>query len=198
MPRKKKRRPVTKVYQLKVLLKGVRPPVWRRIHVPGNITLNQLHEILQEAMGWSNYHLHLFETAVRTFTAPGMDENWDDVGSKDEDDTQVELREVVTRVGQKLRYVYDFGDGWEHEIKVEKILPPDAKVRYPICLAGQRACPPEDCGGPWGYHELLEALRDPHHKQHEELTEWVGGGFDREAFHLREINNRLQGMLRRR
>jgi hypothetical protein len=191
---KKKGSPITEVYQLKVVLKYVSPPVWRRIQVPGNITLNQLHGVLQVTMGWSDYHLHLFKAAGRTFTAPATDESWDGLGSKDEDDTQFHLHAVLTRAGQKLGYVYDFGDGWQHEIRVEKILPPDANLRHPICLAGKRACPPEDCGGPGGYYNLLEALRDPHHKQHEELTEWVGGGFDPEAFDLEGINSRLKGI----
>jgi hypothetical protein len=124
-----------------------------------------------------------------------MDEDWDDVGSEDEDDTQYTLEQVVTRPGQRFRYTYDFGDGWDHSIVVEKILPAQRGVKYPVCLAGKRACPPEDSGGPWGYEGLLEALRDPHHERHEELTQWAGSDFDPEAFNVNDVNARLKGLL---
>jgi hypothetical protein len=195
MVKKRKAAPAAETYQLKVTLKEIRPPIWRRLQVPGDIPLSQLHEILQDGMGWSNYHLHLFEIGARSFTGLGIDEDWSDIESDDEDDSRVELREVLTRAGQKFRYKYDFGDGWDHEIVVEKILPPAAGARHAVCLAGKRACPPEDCGGPWGYQDLLKALRDPHHRRHEDLTEWVGGSFDSEAFSLDEINDRLKEIL---
>jgi len=195
MTPKRKTREASGTYQLKVTLQSIRPAIWRRIQVPASITLNQLHEIIQEAMGWSNYHLHLFEIGAMTYTAPGMDETWEDMESRDEDDTQFHLQDVLTRSGQKLRYTYDFGDGWDHAIVVEKILPADSGARYPLCVAGKRACPPEDCGGPYAYEELLEALGDPRHERHEELTEWVGGEFDPEAFDLNDVNNRLKTIL---
>ena len=111
MPAKSGMQKASELYQLKVTLDDTRPPIWRRIQVPASITLNQLHEIIQEAMGWSNYHLHLFEIGRATYTAPGMDEDWDDVGSQDEDDTQFRLQEVLSRPGQKFRFKYDFGAG---------------------------------------------------------------------------------------
>ena len=194
MTAKRKTQKDSELYQLKVTLQGIRPPIWRRIQVPGFITLNQLHEILQEAMGWENYHLHLFEIGRDRYTAPAMDEDWDDVGEEDEDDTQYTLDEVVTRPGQRFRYTYDFGDGWDHAIVVEEILPAEKDVKYPVCLAGKRACPPEDCGGPWGYQDLLEALGNPKHERHEELSELVGGKFDPEDFKLEKVNEHLKSV----
>ena len=194
MTPQQKMKKLPEIYQLKITLQDIRPPIWRRIQVPGFITLNQLHEIIQEAVGWENYHLHLFEIGRDTYTAPGMDEDWDDVGSEDEDETKYALEEVVIRPGQRFRYTYDFGDGWDHSIFVEEILPAEKGVKYPVCLAGKRACPPEDCGGPWGYEELLEALRDPHHERHKELTKWVGGKLDPEDFKLEKVNARLKSV----
>jgi len=104
----------------------------------------------------------------------------------------VKLKDVVSREKAKFIYEYDFGDGWEHELLVEKILPPTAGQRYPICLKGKRACPPEDVGGIWGYADFLEAIQDPNNPDHEDLLEWIGGSFDPEAFDLEEINRRLQ------
>ena len=104
------------------------------------------------------------------------------------------LQQVVSRVKDKLIYEYDFGDSWEHELLVEKILPLEEGKRYPVCLTGKRACPPEDCGGIWGYASLLEAIRDPEHPEHEEMVDWVGGEFDPEAFDLDEVNRELQNL----
>ncbi len=198
MTPKEKTHAASEAYQLKITLDDIRPPIWRRIQVPASITLNQLHEVIQEAMGWSGYHLHLFEIGHGTYTAPGVGEDRDDVGTEDEDDAEYSFQDVINSPRQKFRYTYDFGDGWDHTIEVEKILPAASAGKDPICLAGKRACPPEDCGGPWGYTELLEALRDPHHERHEELTEWAGSDFDPEAFSLQDVNARLRDVLRPR
>jgi hypothetical protein len=115
-----------------------------------------------------------------------------DFGFEVKNENNVSLRQVVARVKDKLIYEYDFGDSWDHELLVEKILPPEAGKRYPVCLTGKRACPPEDCGGIWGYAGFLDAIQDPQHPEHEAMVEWVGGEFDPAAFDLDEVNTALQ------
>jgi transposase len=174
------------IYQLKISLMEIKPPIWRRVQVPSSTTLQQLHQIVQEAMGWYNCHLYQFNIDGIEYgqSQPEYDFNV-------RDSKTVQLAQVVRGEKFKFRYSYDFGDGWEHEILVEKILPREPKVRYPVCLKGKRACPPEDCGGAWGYIEFLEAIQDSSHPEHENLLEWVGGDFDPENCNLDEINRRL-------
>lgn len=170
------------VYQLKITLKGIRPPIWRRVLVPSPIALDKLHKIIQIVMDWDDSHLH-------QFTANGVDYGMDtEIG---QDETRVRLEKIVTGEKFKFNYVYDFGDDWEHEILVEKILPADPTMDYPICIKGKRACPPDDCGGPWGYADLLATLQDPDDPDREDLLEWLGESFDSEAFHLTVVNKRL-------
>ena len=177
------------IYQLKITLADVKPPVWRRVLVP-DCKLVNLHEVIQAVMGWQNYHLYEFEVGGRRFTDPrGMDE------LDMEDASKVRLGKVATKVKAKLRYIYDFGDYWKHEILIEKVLPREAKKAYPACIDGKRACPPEDVGGPWGYMEFVEAIGDPAHERHDEFMEWRAG-FDPEAFDLEVVNRRLKGILR--
>lgn len=180
-----------RVYQLKVTLRHIRPPVWRRLQVGGDTTLGQLNRYLQVAMGWWNSHLHLFQIGRTEYRQPDPEEDlfWE---STAKDENAAVLGEVVPAEKEKFRYVYDFGDHWEHEIVVEKILPRGGDLAYPVCLAGQRACPPEDCGGPGGYRELLQALSDPDHPEHESWTEWVPDGFEAEECDLEELNRRLR------
>jgi hypothetical protein len=175
------------VYQLKITLKDVRPPIWRRALVP-DCSLEELHEIIQVAMGWENYHLFDFEVGGERYTdSRGADE------LEMEDASQVLLSELVPKEKFKFGYTYDFGDDWRHEIVVEKILPQGAGRDAPVCLDGKRACPPEDVGGPWGYVDYLQALADPEHESHEDMLEW-GGEFDPEAFDLDEVNKVLRRM----
>jgi len=178
------------IYQLKVTLRHIRPPIWRRIQVRSDVALLKLHRILQEVMGWYDSHLHQFLIGGEYYATRSLE--LDGFGPPIISERSARLEDVISGPKMKFRYEYDFGDGWEHEILVEKVLPPAEGVRYPVCVAGARACPPEDCGGPWGYAELLEAIRDPNHKEHEEMLEWVGGGFDPEAFDLEEINRALR------
>ncbi|MBI4061116.1 MAG: plasmid pRiA4b ORF-3 family protein [Elusimicrobia bacterium] len=173
------------VYQLKITLLGSEPPIWRRILVARNVTLKRLHFIIQAAMGWQNSHLHLFETEAGRYGEPNPE--WDDV----EDHAAYRLYHVAHEPGHAFRYIYDMGDGWQHEIEVEAI---SADSRYhgiPVCIDGARACPPEDCGGIGGYAELLEALTDTHHERHNRMKEWLGHPFDPEAFDPATANEKL-------
>jgi hypothetical protein len=179
------------IYQLKVTLTHVKPPVWRRLLVPSNLPLHQLHEVLQEAMGWTNSHLHAFCLRERRI---GDISIGDDFGEQPlEDERKVRLDELVGP-GQALLYEYDFGDGWLHQVRVEKKLEPDPGHRYPLCIGGARACPPEDCGGPPGYERLLAALASPDHAEHNELVTWSGGTFDPEGFDVNRVNAALRAL----
>jgi len=173
------------IHQLKITLSMVRPPIWRRIQVPSSTSLGKLHPIIQIAMGWGGGHLHAFQVGGVEYGDPGS--KWEG-----ENEDQVKVKQIAPREKQRFRYEYDFGDGWVHEILVEKIIPKESGVQYPRCIAGKRACPPEDCGGPWGYASLLEALADPSNDEHKDMAEWIGGSFDAEAFDLDQINRRLQ------
>jgi hypothetical protein len=185
----------TQIYQIKVTLDDTHPPIWRRILVPGNTTLLKLHDILQIVMGWEDYHLHMFTIEGSIYGDPAADE-YGDLGTIDE--ARCKLNQVIYREGQRLSYEYDFGDSWDHTLLVEKILLPQEGIRYPLCLKGKRACPPEDVGGVWGYENFLEAIRNPDHDEHEEYLTWVGGEFDPEAFDLEDVNTRLRSMGRGR
>ncbi len=177
------------IWQLKVTLRDIRPPIWRRIQVSGDTSLYNLHLIIQDTMGWENYHLYDFEIGETHYGEP--DPEW---GMETKDASRQKLSQVLPGEKAKLHYVYDMGDNWEHEIVVEKILPTEAGKRYPVCIAGKRACPPEDCGGIWGYPELLEIIADPDHEGYEERMDWLGGKFNPEAFNLEVINQGLMGM----
>lgn len=183
--------PAVKAIQFKVTLKYIRPPIWRRIVLPDNFTLGQLHDVIQVTMGWYNCHMHAFRFGDVHYTSQQASE----MGEMDmENEDAVFLSRVVKRPKQKFRYEYDFGDGWEHEIVVEKILPIDSQAKHPVCLAGARACPPEDCGSFPGYCDMLEALKAPKKtKEQRELLEWLGDGYDPERFDLEAVNRRLAG-----
>ncbi len=177
------------IYQIKVTLEGSKPPIWRRLRVSGDVTLAQLHDIIQIAMGWEGYHLHQFIVGNAYYGEPHPD-----YGPEMRDERRVTLRQIAPREGMRFRYEYDFGDGWMHQILVEKFLPPEPGEVYPICIEGKRACPPEDVGGIWGYYDFLEAIRDPEHPEHEDYLEWIGGEFDPEAFDLEGVNEALQAL----
>jgi hypothetical protein len=175
------------VYQIKVTLKGSRPPIWRRIQGISDTTLAQLHRILQCVMGWEDAHLYQFVVSGIMYGDPRL------LGELDAEDARtVPLATLGLREKVKFLYEYDFGDSREHELLVEKILSRDEGKRYPVCLTGKRACPPEDCGGIWGYASFLEAIRDPEHPEHDEMLEWVGGEFDPDILDLDEVNRELQ------
>lgn len=169
----------TRIFQLKIQLAGIRPPVWRRLLVPGEIDLGELHHVIQTAFGWTNSHLHQFDIGAARYGTPDPDWGPDDVA----DESRAKLFRLVEE-GSRLTYTYDFGDNWEHHVTVEKVLDAQPGTRYPNCSAGRRACPPEDVGGPWGYGDFLQALNDPKHEEHEQWSEWVDGSFDPDAFDL--------------
>lgn len=177
-----------RVFQLKVTLLNIKPPVWRRVLVDARSTLDQVHEVIQAAFGWWNYHLHEFEIDGKRYGDPDPD---DDVGPPTVDERRVRLDTVVT-AGSTFGYLYDFGDGWSHRVTVEQILPAEAGTPVPACIGGRRACPPEDCGGPWEYQHLLEALADPLHRDHQHLADWIGAPFDPEAFDPADFDDRLR------
>lgn len=162
------------IARLKITLDDVTPAVLRRIEVPLNIRLDRLHLSLQAAMGWSNSHL--YEIRARDVGWGEPDPDW---GDGPLDARKARLVDVLEDVGTKtLRYIYDFGDGWEHTIKVERIVPAVPGTAYPCLIEATGRCPPEDVGGPWGYAELIEAIRDPNHERHIELKEWIADDFD--------------------
>lgn len=170
-------------YQIKVTLKGIKPPIWRRFLVPSSLNLYEFHIALQVVMGWSDSHLHGFLCNDIIYSLPEPDADY----AKDE--TKVKLSRLLKQKGDKLRYDYDFGDNWEHDVVLEKILPYTHEQSLPVCLKGKRACPPEDCGGIWGYKELLEIISNPGHEDYEGLMEWLPEEFDPEYFAIDEIND---------
>jgi hypothetical protein len=179
------------VYQLKVTLKESKPPIWRRFQVAGNVTLHRLHLILQDVMGWTNSHLYRFDIGGIQYSIPDpVEDAFNELHFVDSRRTK--LSKVAPREKAGFTYEYDFGDSWEHQILVEKILPPESRAQCPVCLAGERACPPEDCGGIWGYDELLETIRDPRHEEYESTMEWLGGSFDPEELDIDQVNRVLR------
>ena len=174
------------IYQIKISLIGATPPIWRTVLVPSSLKLASFHEVIQLAMGWTNSHMHQFIANNIFYGIPD-----EDFGMETEDETKYKLSQLLSKEKDTIMYEYDFGDSWEHKILLEKILPDDGKTALPVCIKGKRACPPEDCGGIWGYEELLETISNPKHPDHEEMLEWLGGEFDPEAFDLEQINKDL-------
>lgn len=172
------------IYRLKVTLRFSRPPIWRRVKVYDDVTLYDLHRIIQVAMGWTDSHLHLFRQG-RTFYGDPDPEFGPEVISE----MKTRLRQVLQSPKDKLTYDYDFGDSWEHLVVLEAVEEPDPAVGYPLVVAGKRACPPEDVGGIPGFYEFIDAMSDANHPSHEDMIEWWGEPFDPEAFDLDAINS---------
>jgi hypothetical protein len=167
------------IARLKITLDDVRPAVLRRIEVPFDIRLDRLHLAIQAAMGWTNTHLYEIRARDVGWSTPDADADW---GNDFLDARKARLGDVLEDLGTKtLKYLYDFGDGWEHTIKIERLTDPEPGIVYPRLTEVSGRCPPEDCGGPWGYAELIEAIKDPKHERHDELTEWIGDDFDPHA-----------------
>lgn len=181
------------VYQLKVTLKHIKPAIWRRLQVAADIKLDKLHMVLQDALGWTNSHLHHFIAGDDLYGMADLDE----YSAALKDEKKFKLAQIASEKS-RLIYEYDFGDGWKHETLVEKVLAPEPGVQYPRCLAGKRACPPEDCGGVGGYDYLLKIIADPKHDEHAEMMTWLGGSFDPEAFDLWKTDTGLRSSRRNR
>ena len=172
---------------LKVTLKGTRPPIWRRILVPESMTLGGLSEAILAAMGWIGGHLHAFDVRGSQYGDPAT-----------ADERRAKLKALLESGVKRFGYTYDFGDGWEHTISVEKTEDRVPGQVYPACVAGARKCPPEDCGGPWGYVELLDILADPDHPERKERLEWIGEDFDPEEFDVAKADKRLATRFKRK
>lgn len=180
------------VAQIKVTLMDTDPPVWRRLLVPAAIRLDRLDRVIQAAMGWTNSHLHMFIHPTGHYGPPDPDLPM-------HDERKATLRDLAGRVGDAFGYEYDLGDGWEHEVLLEKLVPAEPGGRYPTCLDGARACPPEDCGGTSGYEQLIDALADPNHPDHHDLLQWLGiekgADFDPARFDPADANRRLDAVV---
>ena len=171
------------IYQLKIVLLGSEPPVWRRMQVPGDARLDWLNAVLQVAIGWTNSHLHQFRVGADCYSDTRHHFAEYEGDPEILEARKFTLRQIAPREQDAFGYEYDFGDSWEHEITVEEILPPDAAAATTaLCLAGARACPPEDCGGVGGYDNLLKILKNRKHPEHKSMKEWLGRAFDAEAF----------------
>lgn len=179
------------VHKIKITLRDSRPPIWRRLEVPSGITLRELHDVIQTAFGWEDYHMWAFETGRDRYGVADRDLGIRSAASQ-------QLGQVAPHTGDRLRYTYDFGDDWEHDLLIEDVTAPEAGTAYPRCLTGRRACPPEDCGGIWGYDYLIEILADPRHEEHEDRLEWLGldsaDQFDPAAFDAAQVNSALSAL----
>jgi len=180
----------TPLYQLKITLKYSQPKIWRRIVVPSDLKLNRLHEVIQRVMPWTDSHLHQFVVGRVYYGQP--DSEFADPDSETLNEKRFAIADIAPGAKKKFIYEYDFGDGWEHEIVVEKVLPPDASFKRIVCLAGENACPPDDCGGIGGYYQMLEIIADPKHPDHKHMKEWLGGEWDRDQFDLALANDALK------
>jgi len=181
------------MYQIKVTLDGIRPPIWRRLLVPGLLSLKDLHDVLQVAVGWTDSHLHQFVARGTLYGRPDPA----GFGRGCVNENGVRLDEVLKAEKDAMIYEYDFGDGWHHKVILEKILGGAVDGAAPSCAAGARACPPEDCGGVWGYANLLKIISDSSHPEHDEMLEWLGDQFEPERFDISETNSVLARIKRR-
>ena len=175
------------VFQLRIRLVDVEPLVWRRLLVPGVVRLDKFHRILQAAMGWQDYHLHSFDVGGALFGT-----HIDDYPEEELDEKTMTLDQAAK--ARSLSYEYDFGDGWAHEVSIEKTWDASSALKFAVCLDGGGACPPEDCGGPGVYADLLEVLSDPTHAEYEHMIDWAGGHIDPEEFDVALVNARLQAV----
>lgn len=186
----------TTIYQIHVSLEEVQPQIWRQLLIPSNLLLSDLHNIIQTVMGWEDAHLHQFIKNKMYYTVQYPDDDfWDDDISIDYKKKKIRISDLLLKENEKIIYEYDFGDCWEHEILLEKILPIDNKQKYPVCLAGKMSCPPEDCGGAWGYMNMLEILNQPEHEEYNSYIDWLGDEFDPKYFDKDNINKSLHQQL---
>ena len=185
-PRRHRPLRIPPVFEMHIALRHIAQPIWRRILIYGSTTLHGFHLAIQEAFGWQNCHLYSFTLGARRFEGPYQE---DGTG---EDATEVLLMDLRLKPGKVFEYTYDFGDDWEHVVRVDAVRQHETGAVYPCCLDGARAGPPEDCGGPHGYQQLLEILADPRHPEHRERREWAGPHFNPEVFDIRATNRVLE------
>lgn len=176
------------LYQLRIELNEVQPIVWRRLLVPENVTLTKLNSILYQTMGWHGGHLHEYVVGRLHYGIP--DEDWPSA-EPIVDERRVRLNTLVEAGARRFTYLYDFGDNWEHTVKVEDLIMPPREGARIRCIAGENACPPEDVGGPNAYFDFLAAIKDPTNEEHTSMLQWVGGSFDAAAFNITDVNERL-------
>jgi len=173
---------VKSIYQFKITLAGLTPPIWRRVLVSDQLTLRDLHKVIQNSFDWADYHLYSFEH----------------LGARIDDENPKMLSKKLCKLQlgekSKINYIYDFGDCWEHKIVLEKIVPNDGSKNFPYCIAGKRAAPPEDCGGIWGYQDKLVILADEDHPEHMDILDGMGDDFDPDAFDIKAVNEQLKNM----
>lgn len=192
----KKTKPAAPAVELEITLLRIKPRIWRNFVVPAGIKLNRLHDVIQTVMGWTDSHLHSFRVGNYEYLQSDPDDaDWQQTMSDRivHDERKHTLRDLIRAEGDKFTYTYDFGDDWEHEVKVKSILPSEEPLKSAFCNVGERACPPEDCGGFPGYEELAEALPNPKHPQHRHWANWIGE-FDPSLFDCDDVNRRLRGI----
>jgi hypothetical protein len=181
---------MTKTYQLKINLTGAKPPIWRRILIPSDIPLSDFHNVLQIVMGWENTHMHLFMSKDKMY---GMVDP-DLMEMEMLEEGEFKLSQLLKKENDALTYEYDFGDGWEHKILLEKVLPIDSNAPTVRCIKATGACPPEDIGGLWGFYAFLEAIADTNHPEHRHYIKWHGE-FDPKKYNIGEVNSQLKDFI---
>lgn len=180
-----------KLLELRITLLDIQPPIWRSFLISPEFALDRMHRAIQVVMGWENTHLYRFREGRRTYADPqfGLETGW-------RDERAVRVGDLLSMAGSRMLYEYDFGDGWQHEIRCEGQVASDTRTTTcVVCRGGARACPPEDCGGPAGYAEILRALNGGRGRRYEELRAWVGGGFDPGRFSIDAVNGRLSRLF---
>jgi hypothetical protein len=184
------RRRFSLIYQLKIVLEEIRPQIMRRVQVPGDINLGALHDVFQIAMGWTDSHLHAFTIAGQRYTHSWEEGDLEELEMAEE--RGVRLCDLIQELKERFSYTYDFGDDWQHAVTLEKVLAANPDTDSPVCLEGKRSCPPEDCGGPWGYRDILRVLGNPKDPEHEAMRQWAGRKFASEAFDREKVNKALR------
>ncbi len=178
-----------KIYQIKVGLLEINPLIWRRFLVPSSVTLHRLHLVLQDVMGWQNYHLYRFQIGKDEYGEPDPDNEFNELDFKNSKRTK--LCNVIREKNSIFLYEYDFGDSWEHQMLVEDVLERVPEKQYLLCIAGENSCPHEDSGGPYGYAEMMEIIRNPSHEEYRSTKIWLGKGFNPRKFDLAAVNKKL-------
>lgn len=177
------------VLQFKVSLQESKPEIWRTFQIEDNVTLYALHNVIQVVMNWTNAHLHMFKINGKSYAMP---EYFEEMEEEFLDEQDVKIADLNLAEGTSFVYIYDMGDSWSHKVTLEKIGEKGGNKKYPLCLDGKFACPPEDCGGMPGYYEMLKVLKDPKHEEYEDILDWLGDDFDPDFFDLDDANDFLE------